>query len=235
MNYKIIKDKEKLRDFIEWLPNLEESEAYYVCLFARSKYAQGSIVHIKSDKAQLKRFTSKKDSLFDKIKQLECEVGSYYQRETEIPQEALALYITVNPRNLWKATFSSLVHLAKCIQTNAITVNPHQEVMSEIQRSKSRTVYVDCDLDSRDNFYIQEVLGYVNSDAVTILQSRGGYHLLIETSKVEDKYKKSWYKDISMVAHVDQMGDLMIPIPGCVQGDFIPNFIPVEHFLEINR
>lgn len=235
MNYEIIKDEEKLRSFIEWLPALEEGEAYYSCLFARSKYAQGSIVHIKSDKAQLKRFTSKKVNLFDKIRQLECPIGSYHQRETEIPQEALALYITVNPRNLWRATFSSLVHLAKCIQTNAVTVNPHQEVMSEIQRSKSRTVYVDCDLDCRDNSSIREVFTYVNPDAVTVLQSRGGYHLLVEVSKVEEKYKKSWYKDISGIAHIDQMGDLMIPIPGCVQGDFVPNFIPTEYFMGVNR
>lgn len=234
MNYEIIKDEKVLKNFIEWLPVLEESEGYYCCLFARSKYTTG-MVHIKSDKSQLKRFTSNKERLFDKIRQLECPLGAYHQRETEIPQEALALYMTVNPRNLWKATFGSLVHLAKCIQTNAYTVNPHQEVMSEIQKSKSRTVYVDFDLDSRDNHFIEEALTYINKDAVTILQSRGGYHILIEVAKVEDQYKKSWYKDISQIAHIDQVGDLMIPVPGCTQGDFVPNFIPTEYFLQTNR
>jgi len=235
MNYEIIKDKEVLRSFINWLPELEESEGYYICLFARSKYTTG-LVHIKSDKSQLKRVTTNKERMFDKIKQMECEVGSYKQKDTPIPQEALALYMTINPRNLWKATFSSLVHLARCIQTNAYTVNPHQEVMSEIQKAKSRTIYVDFDLDSRDNKIIQEILGnYINPEAVTLLQSRGGYHILIEPEKVIPKYKKIWYNNLTQVNGIDQYGDLMIPVPGCTQGDFMPTFIPTEYFLSVNR
>ena len=83
MNYKIITNEKKLRDFIEWLPNLEPNEKYYVSLFARKKYSSD----IKSnDKTQLKRFVSDKERMFDKIKQLECEVGAYKLKDA--PQES---------------------------------------------------------------------------------------------------------------------------------------------------
>lgn len=228
MNYKIIQDEEALRAFVNWLPDLQESEIYYLCLFARSKYCK-EIVHIKSDKAQLKRFTSKKEDIIRKIRQLECPIGSYMQRDVVIPQEALALYITVNPRNLWKATTNSLVHLAKCIQTQARTVNPHQEVMSEIQRTKSRTCYVDFDIDSVA-YSPEDIKGYyldgiINKDATTLIQTRGGHHLLVAPDKVAEKYRKSWYNSIKMIPYVDQTGDCMIPVVGCSQGGFIPKFV----------
>ncbi len=78
MNYSILKDEKALRDFIAWLPDLEPNETFFVALFARKKYAPES--ELKADKAQLKAFTSDKEYLFDKIRQLECPVGSYTSR-----------------------------------------------------------------------------------------------------------------------------------------------------------
>jgi hypothetical protein len=37
-NYKIILNEQKLKEFIYWLPELQNNEQYYVSLFARKKY-----------------------------------------------------------------------------------------------------------------------------------------------------------------------------------------------------
>ena len=224
MNYKVINDEQLLKDFIAWLPECNEQEQYYISLLARSKYLSGDAA-IKSDKQQLKRFTSRKDMMFDKIRQLECAAGSYRQNGNAIPQEALALYITVNPRDLWKATYSSLVNFAKKIQAGHNSINPQQEAMNEIQVSCSNKYYIDVDVDIKDPQILKQIKGFINPSCLTVLETRGGYHVLVKVSEIDPSYKKSWYNNIMNLAGIDQSGDNLIPVPGCTQGGFTPYFI----------
>jgi len=225
-NYTIITDEKILKDFIDWLPNPSEDETYYCCLFARSKYCK-NLTHINSDKAQLKRFTSSKELLFKKIKQLECPIGSYYQKKNVVPQEALALYITVNPRNNIKAAKNALIRLVHLVTGENHGYSLHAEMMSEVQKAKSRTEYVDFDF---DNVEPEEVLkqitgnNLVNLDAVKVLKTRGGFHLLVSPQKVDYDHKNSWHKSISSLGP-DIKGDNMIPVPGTYQGGFTPHFL----------
>ncbi|NSL87548.1 hypothetical protein ECE50_011935 [Chitinophaga sp. Mgbs1] len=162
--------------------------------------------------------------MLDKIKQLECAAGTYRHNGQPVPQEALALYISINPRDLWKATFASLVTFAENIRQQQLTKNPHQEVMSEIQKSCSNKYYMDIDVDRKDPAILETISSYINPSCLTILETRGGYHVLIELAAIDPSVKKTWYRQITALPDVDQSGDNLIPVPGCVQGGFVPFF-----------
>lgn len=229
MNYKIIHDQLELEKFIDWLPDLKTNEIFYGCLFARKKYCK-DLIH-SSDKTQLNRFTFKKINFIEKIKQLECEVGSYKLKGCDVPQESLVLYVNPNPRCQKKATFASIKELLNLVERNAENYNLHQEVMSNIQRSRGTTHFADFDFDLEDKSLIgeivEEIKTFVNEDCLTFVETRGGIHALISTSKVRYEFNKTWYRNISKMSGMDKdnHGDQLLPVPGCIQGGFVPKFL----------
>jgi hypothetical protein len=222
MNYEIIKNEEILKDFINFLPELKPHETYYCSLFARKKYCVDT-PRWKSDKESLKRFTSDKQFLFRKIKQLECEIGSYTNDDLVLGNDVLALYITINPRDMQIAASKGLIELANAVVKPYNGYNPHAMILNAIQQSRSKSPYFDIDYDGvTTEEVIPELMGKINCDALTFLHTRGGFHLLIKTDAVDVKYKKSWYKSLTSIKGVDVRGDGLIPVPGTNQGGFMP-------------
>lgn len=232
MNYQIIVDEEKLKSFVEWLPDLEVHESYYVSGFARKKYSP-DIKWIKSDKGQLFRFTANsKELIIHKLKQKECPLGSYVQRgdHQPFPNDALAMYMHVNPRDMYKATLHGLSTFAKLIELGNKNHNPHQEILSVIQQTCSRKLWIDFDIDNTDESVLLKVEEFLdgNKECRKVLKTRGGYHILINPKFIPKSVEKTWHKNMSTLA--DVRGDCMIPIPGAIQGyidgkPFTPTFI----------
>lgn len=242
-NYKVIVNEERLVEFIDWLPDLKINEKYYLSLFARKKYYPELIKS--NDKTQLKRFTATKKNMLNKIKQLEIPLGRWQLRDMEAPQESLVLYIMPNPRCMKKAATMMLKKTVDLVSNNNDGHNIVAEAMSCIQKSKSRSCFVDFDIDDKniDLSLIENIFpsktttpkyGVLGRNIYDFLETKGGYHLLINMETLRfinlryssDKLiPKDWYKQIIETFPVDQSADQMIPVPGTYQGGFEPRFI----------
>lgn len=231
-NYRIIQDEVALDSFIEKvLPDLGKDECFYVSLFARKKYSPDLIWS--SDKSQLKRLTCTKETLKQKLRQLEISEGCYMLGAKPAPQESLAVYIHPNPRSQKQAARILLKKMADLIADNNVGFNVQAEALSAIQKSRGQKPYVDFDFDLSNkneiNVIMRNVLTYINDSAVTFVETRGGLHVLVKTSAIAEKYKKSWYQNIIALGS-DVAGDCMIPISGCCQGGFVPKIIEHDTF-----
>lgn len=230
-NYRIITDINKLEQFIDWLPELEPDETYYLSLLARNKYCK-DIVHIRTDVQQCRRFVTDKARMINKIKQLECEIGSYTQGTLKIPQEALALYIHPNPRSQTKAMQKLLRNGLDLILKPYSNYNVNQEALSSLQQSVGYKAFVDFDFDCLEykDFAFQVYDKIINKYACSVVKTRGGFHALVTPEYVDEKYSKSWYVDLSsLIDDKDKaVGDLLMPVPGCTQGNFTPYFLTID-------
>jgi len=233
--HEIVREPKSLQAFVEWLPELAPHERYYLSLQVRRKY----FPELKSkDRTQLRRFLATKQDMISKINQLECPLGSYLTEEGDIlPTSGMALYITLNPRDMRKAVVSSAKALIDLIAKE--DSNPHSEVMSQIHKAKSRTTFVHFDIDKptgteadahspKNATPISDLLleaeKIVGRKAMTIIETRGGCHLMVDPKKVVSEYK-NWHGEIVKKIPCDQTGDLMVPVVGCTQGGFVPRFV----------
>jgi hypothetical protein len=242
MNYELIIDEEELDKFIEWLPNLKkdnsDNEVFYMCLFARKKYFP-NIISSSNDKTQLRRELVNKSSIKRELRKWECKLGSYQLKKDTVPQEALAVYITPNPRSMKHAMFNLTKDMVDFMSKSNIPHNLHQNAISAVQRSKSYTYVVDFDIDTKDIDLesLKQILPQNSpaNDVWRIIETRGGYHIVVNPKLVEKErqnqgkhlYEKQWYQIIKNVYNVDQAGDQMVPIVGTFQGGFVPKFITI--------
>ena len=232
-NYAVVIDENEFNNFLQWLPPLEKEECHYVALLARDKYIRElGIGTFNSDKHQCARFTTTHERLLLKLKQCETEVGNYSVKGVEVPQQALAAYMTINPRSQTKAAKWLLKRLADVVADGEQNVNVYQESLTAIHKSIGRKLFVDVDFDNVEIEYTAKEIGkLINPDCVKILETRGGFHTIIRLDAIEDKFVKSWYKNITSLEGADIAGDTLIPIPGTYQGGIVPTLFDMKEFL----
>lgn len=216
--YKVILDEQKFDEFTNFLPDLEENEVYYLCLFARHKYAPS----IRD--AQLARFSSSKQDLKEKVLRLQCSIGGYKRDGIDVPQEALALYIALNPRNVIKANKELLVELAKCFAEGRPDFNPLSLARTAIHHATNRKVFVDFDYDFIEpKDHLPKIKEALPENAYKILKTKGGFHLLVILANAP---KSNWFKALASLEGCDVKGsNTLVPVAGCTQGGFCPQLL----------
>lgn len=240
--YKIIANIDEFITFLDWLPDLQENEKFYCCLFARKKYAP-VLKDAGGDKAQLKRFTATKENLLYKIRQLEIPLGRYKIKNIEVPDNSLVLYLNPNPRSMIKANEKMGPHCWSLTKSNGFDLA--QEAMSMIQQSCSRRVFKDLDIDTKDIDLHKLKLVFPTPEfkgvsVYSIVETNGGYHILVNTKAADasikhynalsgtSPYTTMWYKVIERLYPLDKhndKSDRLLPVPGTFQGGHIVKFV----------
>lgn len=225
--YQIVTNREELEKFINFLPDLKVEETYFLALFYRTKYInKPENVTLKDFKTNtVKKTSSSKDKLFQKIKQLECPIGTYTigNSNSIVPQEALALYMYLNPRS-YKKTYKDISHYITSMFFGDIPiVNPMHLSASKLQSNKSKSNFVMFDLDRKDN--IEEVYKFVNKEGLFLIETKGGYHIGLIMDKIHKEFKNTCVKNILQIEGIDKTGDFCTPVPGTYQGGFTPKLI----------
>ena len=235
MNYSIIKNREELEQFIEWLPDGK----FYVSLYARKKYntPTSGTPGLKADKSQLERFVSDKKHLINKIEKLEVNKGLYTtDNGLVINEESLAMYITPNERNMHKAALKLSAEITSKSADGFIIDNPQALALNMIQKYGVEKYYdVDIDLTTEGlkadrnaiyNDLNEKVSDFVNMSAISVIQTHGGFHYLVNKNEVLPEFRKKWFmgfKNLKTELFETTMnGDNQVPVPGCTQGGKYP-------------
>lgn len=221
--YEVILDEKELDQFLAILPEPQEGEVFYLSLFGRHKYCP-TYPNMR-DESQLHRFIAKREHIKEKIRRLECPVGSYKHNGIAVPQEAMALYIALNPRSLAKANKELLCELARRISDGDSLFNPISMATTVVHRATGRKCFADFDFDDVNPYDCQEqVKDILSKGSYMTLKTRGGCHIIVDL-RAEQQYK-DWYKRVAALPKCDVKGTQnLTPVPGCCQGNFSPFFI----------
>lgn len=117
-----------------------------------------------------------------------------------------------------------------------------------IHKSTSDKIYIDFDVDTKEQDKLRSIIDLlkpVKDAIVAIIETRGGYHIVSNKSKLtnmkafHDLHVSSKFKDKNRLgkdvtqAWFTIISDPHIPIPGTFQGGFKTNFVDVDEFLAL--
>lgn len=258
-DYKILVSETELKWFFDnVMPPLESNEVYFLSLSARNKLLteeQKERIQLGRTEMFERRIVRKSEwaRLLRTIRKFETAHGSYTTKNNSaIPETAIVCYLNVNPSDILKA-YNEFTHvmndymfeLSQCAFHKKDTTNimyriSKQDVllMNCYQKAKGTRHWLDFDFDVPKNektlsVVYQLVYAVQNRNGrAYIIETRGGYHVLIHKTTEFDKsfnpstIAKDYYAMMLSVTpeykeniEVIQNKNQMIPLPGTLHYD----------------
>jgi len=200
----LIKDKEQFNKFIDILPDLQNDETFFISLSARNKYlTDEERNHYGLGRTEMfgRTIVKSKENFEFAMKKLEANLKYKTTKNgLAIPEKALVVYININPSSMIGAYRLFSQEMDKffydtyraSINNNDPTVNHdgfinmERKLMNAIQKSRSRKVYIDIDMDKVGINTVNWFAMYLDNEGIKyhIIKTQGGYHVLIKTDTI---------------------------------------------------
>ena len=219
--HNFIYDEEQIKQFVDLIGTKDANHQMFIS--ARHKYNKD--VPFKACNISPKSFYNvDADHFIDLIRKYELPVGSYDDRGVSLPTNCLVVYCTTNAREGKRAAQNFINNCMNSVFSGDGHIFNHlyENLNSAIMSSKAKTQLTTIDIDSKDEYKeVKEFLIVENIVPAAVIETRGGYHVLLKT----DKNLSNVYKSFS-AKHT--MGDTFCPIPGTLQGGFPVRFISFD-------
>lgn len=240
--YDFLRDASELDRFVElFIPDLGEDEALILMLMARRKYLsdkEQETLSIGNSVVFRREVVTRKEQIASRVEEMCVRRGLYTDREgNALPDHAFAVYLTVNPRSQRKAALATLKELADRLYENQ-PLRVDETAVSQLHKAAARKLFLDFDVDAGGSDDLSAVVGRVRaalgSTPTTVVETRGGAHVLVRTKEIDGAVKKSFYKDIQAVSRemsgeIEVQNDGMLPVPGTSHGGTIPRILSPIH------
>lgn len=214
-----------LSDYIDkYLTSNKSDERYYYTLRARRKYISDDLrnTHRFKDSTDLKQSCSHKKDILKNIQKYEVKRGLYTDNGIELPENALCVSLYHNPRNINQAK----KQIIKTLIDDNSNVSPVSIALSNIQKSKGQRIYSIFDFDiEKTDYNLHKIIDLVNTNIGNdckfhIVETRGGFHLLIRIDSIQKPINKKWFNTIQSIEGVDKnvSSDCATCLVGTYQG-----------------
>lgn len=240
MSYILIHDVEQVKLFerLFYSPGEKNNRIFLTYISDRKNYYNKL-----SYKCSLKRtvvrynYDETQQKLIDVVRNYEIPLGTYRDQQSgiNVPQEAIEVYTSINPRDPIQATQSLTNDILEKAFSNEKEFFSHidQKFKNKLQKYATKK-YIGIEIDTKDEAIFQKVMKDVceHVNVYVVIEHRYGYHIIIpkrELQRTTNGLRTRHFLYTQLAKKYDSIykisSDLFSPIPGTYQGGFPVKFM----------